>query len=162
EGAGRLVEHHEGRLQDDGAGDRDALALAAGELMWIAEARVRVEPDVAQRADDAGFTLLRGEIWIVHPESLRDDVGHRHAWRQRAVGILEYDLHVVAERQHLLERQPGDLLAEEHDRALRGNEPEDGKSERGFAGAGFADDAEGLALPHGDADAVDRLDVAND
>ena len=47
ERAGRLVEHDEGRLQHDGARDRDALALAAGELVRIAEARLGIEADVA-------------------------------------------------------------------------------------------------------------------
>ena len=35
------------------------------------------------------------------------------------------------------------------------------EAERGLAGAGFADHAERLALAHLDADAVDRLDVAD-
>ena len=43
----------------------------------------------------------------------------------------------------------------------RRNQPQDGEAERGLAGAGFADDAERLALAHLDADAVDRLDVAD-
>ena len=38
---GRLVEHDEARLQHHGAGDGDALPLAAGEFMRIAEARLR-------------------------------------------------------------------------------------------------------------------------
>jgi hypothetical protein len=36
---GRLVEHDQARLQDEGAGDRDALALAAGEFVRVAVAR---------------------------------------------------------------------------------------------------------------------------
>ena len=35
------------------------------------------------------------------------------------------------------------------------------EAERGLARAGFADDAERLALAHLDADAIDRLDVAD-
>ena len=58
ERAGRLVEHDEGRLQHDGAGDRDALALAAGEFMRIAKARLGIEPDVAQRPDHPLLALL--------------------------------------------------------------------------------------------------------
>ena len=38
EGRGRLVEHDEARLEDDGAGDGDALALPAGELVRVAVA----------------------------------------------------------------------------------------------------------------------------
>ncbi len=37
------------------------------------------------------------------PQALLDDVGDRHARRQRAVRILEHDLHVAADRPHLLE-----------------------------------------------------------
>src|SRR5690606_3487882 len=37
----------------------------------------------------------------------------------------------------------------------------DGEAERRLAGAGFADDAERLAGPNRDVDAVDRLDVAD-
>ena len=98
----------------------------------------------------------------MHPEALLDDVGNRHARRQRAVGVLEHDLHVVAERPHLPEVQPGDLAAEKHDRPIRRDQPQDGEPERGLAGAGFADDAQRLALAHRDAHAVDRLDVADD
>ena len=38
-------------------------------------------------------------------QALLDDLGDRHARRQRAVGILEHDLHVAAVRPHLLEAQ---------------------------------------------------------
>ena len=53
------------------------------------------------------------------------------------------------------------LLAEEHDRPIRGNQPEQRQPQRGLAGAGFADDAERLALADRDADAVHRLDMAD-
>ena len=43
----------------------------------------------------------------------------------------------------------------------RRDQPQDREAERGLAGARFADDAERLALAHLDADAVDRLDVAD-
>ena len=57
ERAGRLVEHDEGRLQHDGARHRDALALAAGEFMRKAKARLRIEADIGERADDALVAL---------------------------------------------------------------------------------------------------------
>ncbi len=52
-------------------------------------------------------------------------------------------------------------LAEKHDRPVRGDQPQQRQPERGLAGAGFADDAERLALADRDADAVDGLDVAD-
>jgi hypothetical protein len=50
---GRLVQHDELRLQHHGAGDRDALALAAGEFMRIAPAGRRIEADFLERLGDA-------------------------------------------------------------------------------------------------------------
>ena len=58
ERAGRLVEHDEGRLQHDGARDRDALALAAGEFVRIAEPRLGIEPDILERLDDTRLALV--------------------------------------------------------------------------------------------------------
>jgi hypothetical protein len=45
EGRGRLVEHQKTRLRDERPGDRDALALAAGEFVRVALG-VGVEPDL--------------------------------------------------------------------------------------------------------------------
>ena len=119
ERAGRLVEHDEGRLQHDRAGDRDALALAAGKFVRIAEPRLGIEADIVQGADHAALALLGRHVGMMHPQPFLDDVGDRHARAERAVGVLEHDLHVAAERPHLLEVQALQLLAEEHDRALR-------------------------------------------
>ena len=51
--------------------------------------------------------------------------------------------------------------AEIGDRPLRADEPQQREAERRLAGAGFADDAERLALAHVERDAVDRLDIAD-
>ena len=126
ERARRLVEHHEGRLEHDGAGDRDALALAAGEFVRIAKARVGIEADVAQRADHALLALAPAELGVVYPQAFLDDVGNRHARRERAIRILEHDLHTAAEWPHFSEGQPGDRAAEKHDRSIRGDEPQNG------------------------------------
>ena len=98
----------------------------------------------------------------MHPQAFLDDVRHRHARRQRAVRILKHDLHVVAIRPHLLELEALDRIAHEHDRARRRDQPQNGETERRLARAGFADDAERLALAQFNADAVDRLDVPDD
>src|SRR3712207_8480391 len=58
EGRGRLVEHHELGVQDHGAGDGDALALAAGELVGEAVAPGRVE---AHLVEGLGGTPVRSE-----------------------------------------------------------------------------------------------------
>ena len=97
----------------------------------------------------------------MHGQAFGDDVADRHARAERAERVLEHDLHVAAERPHRLELQALDVLAEKHDRAVGRDQPQQRKAERGLAGAGFADDAERLALAHREADAVDRLDMAD-
>ena len=54
---GRLVEHDDLRLQDHGAGDGDALPLAAGEFVRIAVAHGRVELHLVQRLHGAAVAL---------------------------------------------------------------------------------------------------------
>src|SRR5215470_18581274 len=57
EGRRGLVEEEDPRLQDEGAGDRDALALAARKLMGIAKPEARAEPHLRQSALDAAVRL---------------------------------------------------------------------------------------------------------
>ena len=66
ERARRLVQHDEIRLQHHRARDRDALALAAGEFMRIAESRLRIEADVSERLDDARLALLVRQRLLMH------------------------------------------------------------------------------------------------
>jgi hypothetical protein len=81
---------------------------------------------------------------------------------QRCVGVLEDHLHPAAERAEILLREAGDVLAVEDDLAARRLvQPEDGAPDRGLAAAGLADEPEGLAPSDGEADVVDRLDVAD-
>src|SRR4029077_3282678 len=105
--------------------------------------------------------FLSRQFWLVHGEAFTDDVGDRHARAERAERILEHDLQVAAERAHLLEARALDVLAQEHDPAVRRDQPQQREPERGLARTGLADDAERLSLAHGDADAVDRLDMTH-
>src|SRR6516225_3035368 len=161
ERAGRLVQHHEIRLQNHGACDRDTLALAAGKFVWIAEPRFRIEPDVSQCLDYPLLALVARQLRLMHRQPFGNDVADCHARAQRTERILKHDLHVAAERPHLLETQALDVVAEEHDRPVGGDQPQQRQPKGGLARAGFADHAQGLALAHGEADAVDRLDISD-
>src|SRR3546814_10756133 len=57
EGGHRLVADDELRVEDQRAGDAEALALPAGELVRIAVHVMRLEPDVLQHGDDAVHDL---------------------------------------------------------------------------------------------------------
>src|SRR5689334_14344055 len=98
----------------------------------------------------------------MYRETLGDDLTDRHARTQGAKGILEHDLHVAAERAHGLEFQSLDLLAQKHNRPVGGDQPQQRKTERGFAGAGFAHDAQRLALAYRETDAIHGLDMTDD
>src|SRR5262249_26157535 len=137
------------------------LALAAGEFVRIAVPRCRVEADLLQRLSHAPVALALRYALRMDLQPLADDVADRHARAQRAVRVLEDDLHVGAERPHLLKAVLLDRFAEEDDPSLGRDQPHQREAERRLAGAGFADDAERLALAHRDVDAVDRLDVAD-
>ena len=67
----------------------------------------------------------------------------------------------AAQRPQRAPAQALDVPAAEQDGARRGQEPQQRQAERGLARAALADDAQRLALAHGEADAVDRLDVAD-
>ena len=77
-----------------GAGDADALALAAAELMGIAVVVIVAQTDLVQQFHHPvalGFAL--GEL--VDLQALADDVADPHARVERGVGILKDDLHLA-------------------------------------------------------------------
>jgi len=55
EGGGGFVEQQDLRLEDQGPRDGDALALAAGQLVRIAEPEAGAEPHLVERPLDAGL-----------------------------------------------------------------------------------------------------------
>ena len=118
ERTGRLVQENEFRLQHHGAGDGDALALAAGELMRIAVLRLRIEADLLQRRPDTSVALIGVHARALDQQALLDDLPDGQPRRQGAVGILEDHLHLFAQRTHALGVEGLDARAGISDRAL--------------------------------------------
>ena len=118
ERAGRLVEHARisapapwrGRWRCAGAGRRRTRADSGP--------GVRIEADLLQRGGDARAALVVVELGRLDRQAFLDDLADRHARRQRAVRVLEHDLHVFAQRAHFAAGQPVDALADVGDRAL--------------------------------------------
>ena len=136
---GRLVEQQDLGLEHQRPGDGDALALAAGELVGVAEAEARVEADVGQRLQHAGVAAADA----VDRERLGERRVDGALGVQRAVGVLEHHLHpagegAVAPARHRLAAD-ADLAAGDR------REAADRAQDRRLAGAGLADEAEGLA-----------------
>ena len=164
EGGGGLVCNEQGGAVEEGHGDEDALALAAGELVGVvAEAALGVgEGDFFEGGDGAEAEFAAREGRLVGLE---------------AFGELAADGHDGVEGGHGLLKDHGDFAAAEGAPEVRGlaeefaalpedgagdlgggaEEAEDGERGDAFAGAGFADEAEDLAGGEGEGDAVDDL-----
>ena len=69
ERAGRLVKDQQPGLDAQRAGDRDPLALAAGELVRVPVGERRVEAGLGQQLRDAPGDAARGTIWWVRSAS---------------------------------------------------------------------------------------------
>src|SRR5437773_2212705 len=77
-GGDRLVGHDELGLHGEGAGNADALALAAGELVGVAVDIIWVEANALEQLLHALLAILAaGEV--MHAQRLAYDVAHGHA-----------------------------------------------------------------------------------
>ena len=94
------------------------------------------------------------------PRPSRDQIADLHPRVERPDRVLEDDLHVLAHLLHALRRERDEVDAVELDLTRGGlEEPEDGASEGRLAAAGLADEANGLASPDVEVDAVDGLEL---
>ena len=158
---GRLVEHQEIGLDRDRAGDADAGALAARELMRKAVQQFERQAAAARRLFDLAAQLGAGEL--AQPAQRIGDCGERGEARVDAVArVLEHHLDALAVR---VARQSACAGVCESSRGPSLMPPSVGSSsrvthahQRGLAAAGFADEADGLALADGEAHVVDRVD----
>ncbi|SVK49536.1 Uncharacterised protein [Acinetobacter baumannii] len=152
----RLIGDDHLRLQDQRAGQRDALFLPGSQHVRIVVGVIRQHADLAQRLVD---TLLAfGGLKIgVQPQRRIQQLADALARVERGARILKNHANtlaavtIIAERQRMIVDQQlaggGFHHAGEH---LR---------QRGFAGAVLADHRQRLAFAQGKADRFHRLDV---
>ncbi len=147
-------------------GDHDPLTHAAGEF-------VRIHVEAASRLGNAHA--------VEHRDRRRPRLGLAHAAMGRQhLGHLPADPQIGIERGHRVLEDHGDaaaadpvqfLLAQADEfgsaeagapgrAAIGGQETHDRQEHLALARAGLADDADGLALADGEAQVVDRLDLA--
>ena len=151
ERAERLVEQQHLRLDRERAGERHALALAAGELVGVALLVAGEPDDLEQLVDARGDPVLR-LLADLHPE--RDVVAHGHVL-ERGV-VLEHEADPAPLRRH-----PGGVVAADHDRAgVRLLQPRDDAQQRGLAGAARAQQRRERAVGDLERHAVERDEVA--
>ena len=158
----RLVAHDELRLGGQGAGDADALALPAGELVRVASGVKRLHSHGLEQVCHPLIDFLAlGDS--MDEQRLADDLADRHARVERSVGVLEDDLHVPSQGSQRAAGHRGDVLALEQDLAgRRFDQLHDESAGRGLAAAGFAHEPQDLALGDRKTDAVDGLHLSGD
>ncbi len=151
--AGRLVGEDQLGLGDEGAGDRDALLLAARELAG-AMARAMGDADLVHHLVDTALALGGGDV-VVEQGQL-DILAHRQLVDQ--VEALEDEADVgLAHVGELALREAGDLLSVEQVRtARRAVEHADHVEQGRFAAARRAHDRDELALGDVKVDRVER------
>ena len=161
-----LVADHERRIQSQAAGDADALALAAGELVRIAAEHIRGQTAALHHFEDivahGGIAALEH---TVGDKALTDDLPDGHARVQGGIRVLVDQLQILAQDAHLLfgELFQVDVLAVlvVDDLAVRLRiQLQQRASERGFAASGLAHEAERLTGVNVQRNAVVGADIA--
>ena len=143
----RLVEQQHARLDRERAGQRDALLLAAGELVGVVPGVVG-EADELEHLLGARRALRRAHL--AHPQAELDVAAGVHVGEQ-AVG-LEHHPHVAAVRGHV-----GDVAAADHHApAVGAVEAAEQPQRRRLAAARRAEQREQLARGDVEVELVER------
>src|SRR5690606_27313887 len=122
----------------------DTLPLTAGKLVRILLDRGFAEPDDVEQLGDAG-AYIRRAISIV-PQRLGDDSSRRHARIERCIGVLKDDLRIALLAMTLARIEFANVDTVDDDASGRRVEQADRHApDRGFAAAGFSDEAERAA-----------------
>ncbi len=155
EGGNRLVGDEQFGLKRQRASDADALALPAAEFVRIAHHRIVGQADLGE--EGARPRLAFGIVGdAVDAHRLDQCLADPAARIERGIGVLEDDLQLAAQRAHPCLAGGDDVLAlEDYLAGIGLDEAEDGASSGRLAAAGLADKAEGLAVAHGEGDAVE-------
>src|SRR5439155_15623363 len=147
----RLIHQHERRLDHDGARDRHALLLAAGELAGQL-LLMTAELHQVERPRYTLVSLRAGHA--AHAQTETDVLPYAHVREERVV--LEHHAEAA-----LLRRQAVDALVVEPDAAPAEREQaRDAVQRGGLAAARRAEEGDELAAPDGDRQAVERRDCA--
>jgi hypothetical protein len=142
--AERLVHQHDLRLVDQRLGQRDPLAHAAGELVWVV-LRERAQPDPLDPDHGAFAGLVLGDAAVARPGG---DVVEDRTPRQHGVGLE----HVADAGRNSPDRRTVDVDLAAGRRLEAGDEGQGG----GFAAAGRPDHGDELAGVDGEGQVPDR------
>ncbi|CDN44922.1 hypothetical protein BN871_FY_00260 [Paenibacillus sp. P22] len=157
-----LVGDDDLRIQRDGSGHEDALALTARQLMRILVEKAvrRRQADRLQQLDDAGS----GRLSPFDDFALQNRSGERLIDRphriERRIGVLLHHLHAAAEVLVALALEPGNVRSlEQYPSRGRLRQPRQDAAERRLAAAALADEGDDLARINIEIDVDDGADL---
>src|SRR5690606_38941853 len=152
-----LVAHQELGFDHQRAGNADALALAAGNLVWKTVAVFAVQAHFGQGAVNAR-RYLGGGRQVVHLERFAQDLPQALARIERGLRVLEDHLHAQRVGQALGAAQvlDGPALIQQFAFGLAVQAGHDA-AQRRLAAAGFSHQAQHFAGLHGQVDAIDGV-----
>ena len=162
---GRFVGDNQVRLAGEGHGDQRALALAAGQLVRkTAEQVCRTRQMNRIERSDRPFAPRRLAVMAESFEMLVELGAERQDGVERGHRMLGHEGDGVAEQAGAVARRHGKQVAvpEGHATAAGcetpGQHAGDQAADHGFAGAGFADDADQFAPADGERDIAQHVD----
>jgi hypothetical protein len=144
-----FVTDNQVRLQRQRAGDTDTLPLPTRETVRVTIQKTWVETHQAHQLG-RHFALIVHVAELVHHQRFAQNIEHRHARIECAIGVLKYKLHLAAkfEQRGIVERAHIDLAAAvmvDNLTLIRRYCPHNDLAERGFAATAFAYQAEAFA-----------------
>ena len=152
--------HDQPRLDGEGARDRQALALAAGEFVRIAPGVLGAQADQLEQLADprAPLRLVADEVMEI--ERLAQHRADRHARIEAGIGVLEDHLQAATARAHLVGVERQQVVALEAHLAGAGlDQPQHEAADGRLAAARLAHHRERLAFLDMEVDAIDRADM---
>ncbi len=143
----RFIGDDELGFRGERAGDGDALALAAGELVRVFPHDFGVETDGGHEGFHAVEEGVAFQLRVALADGFSEGGEDRHPRVERGVGVLEDHLEIEPAVADFAAAELGQILAIQDNRAgRRADELHDGPGKGGFSAAGFADEAEDFAL----------------
>ena len=141
----RLVGDQQSRLERQGAGDADALALPARQLVRVAVAQITRQVHAIEQVLDALAQLgTLGDL--LQQERLADRLADRQSRVERRTGVLEHEADVATDLAQTVLGDPDHVRAEHRRLALdERQQPDDRPSDRRLARARLADETDHLA-----------------
>src|SRR6185437_787525 len=159
----RLVGHDQLGLYREGAGDRQALALAAGEFVRIAARMLGTQAHQLEQLADTLAPRLHVLGEAMQEQWLAQHGADGHARIETGVGVLEDHLQPPAAGAHLLGIERQQVVAlEAHTTGAGLDQTQDQAADSRLATARFADQCQRLAFLDLEVETVDRADMGGD